>query len=277
MQLPVHLISDSTGETVRALARAALAQFKNVDVVERTYPFVTQPDHVEPLLERVSEAPGVVFFTLVRPDVRQALMNGLQQHRLPFVDVLGPALHTLGGHINQPVSGQPGGQHVLDRAYFARIDAIHFTLAHDDGQGQDTLAQADIVLVGVSRTSKTPTSMYMANRGYRVANVPLLPNMPLPPALETLTGPVVLGLTIQPDRLMDIRRHRLRELGVGVENEYVDPEAIRDEVRTIERLIRTKGWPVLDVTRRSIEETAVALIDMAHKRGLKHRLGPEEA
>jgi regulator of PEP synthase PpsR (kinase-PPPase family) len=268
-KLAVHLISDSTGETVTAFARAALAQFADVTPDEHLYPFITHPDQVGPLLNRVGTE-GVVLFTIVESDLRQALTFALQERGMPYIDVLGPALHVLSGTLGQTVAGRPGLRHSLDAGYFSRIDAMQYTLAHDDGQSSRDLAQADIILVGVSRTSKTPTSMYLANRGYRVANVPLVPGI-TPPDLSKLERPVIVGLTVDPERLADIRRHRLREFSHGAENEYIDYEAVQDEVRQIERYIRQQGWPLLDVTRRSIEETAAAVLDIAGKRGLKKR------
>ncbi|MBI1363825.1 MAG: pyruvate, phosphate dikinase/phosphoenolpyruvate synthase regulator [Proteobacteria bacterium] len=270
-KLAVHLISDSTGETVAAVARATLVQFADVETEEHTYPFTTHSDQVAPILERITASPGVVFFTIVEKDLRQSLVFALQEHSLPYVDVLGPGMQVLSGTLNLAATGRPGLQHSLDANYFSRIDAMQYTLAHDDGQSLRNLAQADIILVGVSRTSKTPTSMYLANRGYRVANVPLVPNIP-PPDLDSLERPVVVALTVDPERLAEIRRHRLREFSTGAQNEYIDYEAVHEEVRQIERYIRERGWPMLDVTRRSIEETAAAVLDIARKRGLKRHV-----
>lgn len=270
-KLAVHLISDSTGETVAAVAKATLVQFAHIDVKETSHPFITHADQLTALMARLAENPGVVFFTIVEKDLRQSLIFALQEQSIPYVDVLGPGMQVLSGTLNLAATGRPGLQHTLDANYFSRIDAMQYTLAHDDGQSMRNLAQADIILVGVSRTSKTPTSMYLANRGYRVANVPLVPNIP-PPDLNSLERPVIVALTVDPERLADIRRHRLREFSTGAQNEYIDYEAVHDEVKQIERYIRNQGWPILDVTRRSIEETAAAVLDIARKSGLKRHV-----
>ena len=279
--LNVHLVSDSTGETVQAIARAAVAQFEDTQLAEHTHPFLSHVEQVDAVVGRIAARPGLTFFTIVTPEVREALVLALRRAGLPYVDVLGPVLETLTDVLQQQAKGRPGLQHVLDNSYFNRIDAMQYTLAHDDGQTRTDYTHADIILVGVSRTSKTPTSMYLANRGYRVANVPLVPGIP-PPAALLETSAVVVGLTVSPDQLAEIRRYRLRDMNLGAQNEYVDYSAIQEEVRATERLIRQHNWPLLDVTRRSIEETAAAILDIAAKQGLtapgqtRAQTGPKE-
>jgi [pyruvate, water dikinase]-phosphate phosphotransferase / [pyruvate, water dikinase] kinase len=180
--------------------------------------------------------------------------------------VLDPVLEAFGQFIGERAKGLPGRQHQMDAAYFRRIDAVHFTMAHDDGIGIDNLEQADIVLVGVSRSSKTPTSIYLANRGYKTANYPLVPGVPVPEPILTATKPLIVGLTTNPDRLIQVRRNRLRSLNQTDDSDYVAEEQVQAEVQAARRLFAQHNWPVIDVTRRSIEETAAAIINIYNQR-----------
>ncbi len=261
----LHLVSDATGETINSVARAVIAQFEDVEAVEHFWSLVRSERQIDNVLAAIKETPGVVLFTLVDKTLRDRLERGCHRLGVPSVPVLEPVIEVLSAHIGSKVSGQPGRQHLLDAEYFTRIDAMHFVLAHDDGQSVHDLEDADVVLVGVSRTSKTPTCFYLANRGIKAANVPVVPGAPLPPEVEALTRPLVLGLTITPERLVEIRRNRLRMLRQDAETDYVDLERVTEEVLAARRLFAKQRWPVIDVTRRSIEEVAAAILQQLAK------------
>ena len=262
----LHLISDATGETINSVARAVLAQFSGVDVAEHMWPFTRSQRELDKVLAGIEAHPGVVMFTLVNKALREALQNACRAMQLPCVSVLDQVIGVLSTHFGVESSGQPGRQHALDSEYFARIDAIDFVLAHDDGQLAHDVERADVVLVGVSRTSKTPTCFYLANRGIKAANVPIVPGMSLPPSLLEATRPLVVGLTNNPDRLVQVRRNRLLMLNQAESTDYIDLERVREEVAYARRLFAERRWPVIDVTRRSIEETAAAILRLYNER-----------
>ena len=266
----VHLISDATGETLTALANAAITQFEVADSSQHLWPMVRTKQQLDDVVEDLKSSPGVVLFTLVQKDLRDHLVSSCRVLRIPCVSVLDPVLRTLAAYFGVESQDQPGRQHVLDADYFNRIDAMDFALAHDDGQATPALAEADVVLVGVSRTSKTPTCVYLANRGVRAANVPLIPGRPLPEDLTTfadpLIGPLIVGLTASPDRLVQIRRNRLLELKETAQTPYTDPDGVRTEVRDARQLFARNNWPEIDVTRRSIEETAAKILALLERR-----------
>ncbi len=264
--LHLHLVSDSTGETINAVAKAALAQFEAVEVVEHPYGLVRSARQVERILTEIAHFQGVVMFTLVNHDLRDKLVQGCGLLSVPCIPVLDPVVATLAAYLGTTATANPGRQHVLDADYFHRIDAMQFTMNHDDGQMQQDLAQADVILVGVSRTSKTPTCVYLANRGLKAANVPLVPNISLPPIFDDPAAPLIVGLTLNPDHLVQIRRNRLLSLRQQDETDYVDLEIVREEVTAARKLFSRKNWPVIDVTRRSIEETAAAIINLHARR-----------
>ncbi len=263
----LHLVSDATGETVNSVARACLAQFEGIEPDEHVWSMIRTDAQFERTLAGIEAEPGPVMYTLVKSDYRVALGDLCRRLQLPCVSVLDPAIVTLSGYLGIKSRNLPGHQHALDAEYFARIEAIEFALNHDDGQAARHLANADIILVGVSRTSKTPTCMYLANRGVKAANVPVVPGCPLPPELLLVRaaedgGPLVVGLTKDPTRLIQIRRNRIRMLKQEEHTDYIDPETVKAELAAARRLFSTHGWPVLDVTRRSIEETAAAIMNM---------------
>jgi regulator of PEP synthase PpsR (kinase-PPPase family) len=257
----LHLVSDATGETLHGVARACLAQFENITPIEHAWSLVRTQPHLEKVVAGIKADPGLVFFTLVNDDLRAGLQDACRRQQVPCISVLDPVLIALSGYLGLEVQGQPGRQHLLDAEYFGRIDAMHFAISHDDGQAIETLRQADVVLVGVSRTSKTPTCQYLANRGLKAANVPLVPTSAPPPELIDLKGPLIVGLTKDPSRLVQVRRNRVRMLNQA-ETEYTDLETVKEEVAAARRLYTRQGWPVIDVTRRSIEETAAAIMQL---------------
>lgn len=262
----VHLISDATGETLTALANAAITQFEVVESSQHLWPMVRTKQQLDEVVADLKSNPGVVLFTLVQKDLRDHLVSSCRLLRIPCVSVLDPVLRTLAAYFGVESQDQPGRQHALDAGYFNRMDAMDFAIAHDDGQGTPALAEADVILVGVSRTSKTPTCVYLANRGVRSANIPLVPGRSVPEDLTTLTGPLVVGLTASPDRLIQIRRNRLRELNENAQTSYTDPEEVRNEVKEARQLFARNDWPVIDVTRRSIEETAAKILGLLERR-----------
>jgi hypothetical protein len=256
----LHLISDSTGETLTAVAKAACAQFDISRPIEHFYPLVRTRKQLERAFVEIESAPGLVLHTMVNEELRTFLEARCRELGQPSLAVIDPVMSLLGTYLGVEVSHKPGAQHEMDAKYFARIDALNFTMAHDDGQGTGSLDLADVVLVGVSRTSKTPTCIYLANRGIKAANIPIVLGVPLPDELHTIKRPLIVGLLTSPERLIQIRKNRLLTLNEEAETDYVDLDAVRTEVAFARRLFGEKGWPVIDVTRRSIEETAAAVI-----------------
>lgn len=266
----LHLVSDSTGDTVHSVARACLVQFENSEAIEHIWSMVRTKAQVERVISGVGANPGVVLYTLVDETLRTPLVEGCRKLQVPAIPVLDPVIGALAAYLGSQARGQPGRQHLLDSEYFQRIDAMTFALNHDDGQSVWGWNDADVVLVGVSRTSKTPTCIYLANRGIKAANVALVPGADPPLELFGLTRPLVVGLTNDPERLIQVRRNRLVQLKQEDRSDYVDIEAVRAEVANARRLFTEREWPVIDVTRRSIEETAAAVLKLlARKRGVE--------
>jgi regulator of PEP synthase PpsR (kinase-PPPase family) len=265
-QLHLHLLSDSTGETLEMVAKAALAQFDDNQVIRHFWPMVRSQQHLDRIVDELAASPGLVLYTLVNDDTRLRLEERCRALGLPHVAPLDTVTAALEDRLGQEAKGRPGRQHLMDEAYFARVDAIHFTIAHDDGANWDNWEEADIVLAGVSRTSKTPTSIYLANRGYKVSNIPLVMESPPPAVLFSLRHPLVVGLTTAPRRLIEIRRNRLLSLNETAETAYIDQERVEREVAFARRIFSDHNWPVIDVTRRSIEETAAAVMKLMAER-----------
>lgn len=268
-RLHLHLLSDSTGETLENIAKAGIAQFENVEAIRHFWPMVRSELHLDRIMEEIAVNPGLVLFTLANSDLRRKLENRCRALGLPHVAALDTVTDAMSNILGQETRNRPGRKHILDEAYFARIEAIQFTIAHDDGVGHDNWEEADIVLAGVSRASKTPTSIYLANRGYKTANIPLVIESPPPSNLYRLKHPMVVGLTISPERLVQVRRNRLLSLNQAPETAYVDIERVHAEVTFARRLFSDNGWPVIDMTRRSIEEAAAAIINLFNERVLK--------
>jgi len=259
----LHLVSDSTGETLITVARAVAAQYAKVTPVEHVYPLVRSQKQLDRVLNEIEEAPGIVLFTLLEKDLVVRLEAKCKEINIPSLSIIGPVMHLFEAYLGAATAGRVGAQHVLNAEYFKRIDALNYTMMHDDGQHVEGLEEADVVLVGVSRTSKTPTSIYLANRGIRTANVPLVPGIPLPHQLENLTKPLVVSLHATPERLIQVRQNRLLSMGASSGNdEYIDKQAVADEVAFARRLSAKFNWAQLDVTRRSIEETAAAVLKL---------------
>ncbi len=263
----LHLVSDATGETLVTVARAAAAQYSNVSPVEHLYPMVRSRKQLDRVLTEIAESPGLVLYTLLEEDLIQLLENKCRELGLPCMSVLGPILRVFESYLGAETIHRAGAQHVLNAEYFQRIDALNYSMVHDDGQHVEGLEEADVVLVGVSRTSKTPTSIYLANRGIKTGNVPLVPNVPLAPQVEKLSRPLVVGLYASPERIVQIRENRL--LGLKAhrdDDQYIDRDAVAEEVAYSRRLCARHSWPSIDVTRRSIEETAAAVMRLLTER-----------
>ncbi len=262
----VHLVSDSTGETLNAMSKAVCARFEDVLPIEHMYPLMRSQRQLERVLAAVADAPGVVVHTIVDRELRMALEAGCRELEAPCIAALDPMTAALGRYLGAQLTTRISVQHTLDTEYFNRIEALNYAIGHDDGQGGQDLESADVVLVGVSRTSKTPTCIYLAHRGVRAANVPLVPDTDPPQRLLEAKKPLVVGLVVSPDRLIQIRRNRLLSLNEGRDTSYVDQDAVREETIRARRLFEKHGWPVIDVTRRSVEETAAAVINLLNAR-----------
>ena len=262
----VHLVSDSTGETLVAMMKASTAQFGKATALEHLHSLVRSEEQMRRTLEDIENRPGVVLYTLVNPERRRMLEERCSLLNIPAISILDPTLAMLGRYLGAPVMQEIGAQRTLDADYYDRIAALDFAMAHDDGQNVMGLREADIILLGVSRTSKTPTSIYLANRGYRTGNIPLVPNAPWPKIIESFDKPFIIGLFASPNRIVQIRQQRLENLNTG-ETDYTDEQRVREEMQQAKRMFIKLGYPVVDVTRRSIEETSAQIINLyqAHK------------
>lgn len=256
----LHLVSDSTGETIHSVARACLVQFDHVEPVEHVWPMARTKHAMNVVLDAIKDKPGPVMFTLVDDALREQLRDGCRRLKVPCISVLDPVIAAFGKFLDAQPLHRIGGQHEMDAEYFQRIEAMDWALSHDDGQRAEEYDQSDVILVGVSRTSKTPTCLYLANRGVKAVNVPYVPGIPLPEVLDRVESAMVIGLTNDPKRLVELRRARLALLQQEGETPYIDPELVRAEITEARRYFTERRWPVIDVTRRSIEETAAAVM-----------------
>ncbi len=263
----LHLVSDSTGETLTTVAHAAAAQYANVSPIEHVYPLIRTQKQLDRVLTEIEEAPGIVLYTLLDDELIERLETKCNELSLPCRSILGPVLRLFQSYLGAETLHRVGAQHVLNAEYFNRIEALNFTMMHDDGQNTQTLDDADVVLVGVSRTSKTPTSIYLANRGVKTGNVPLVPGVPVSPDVENLKRPLVVGLFASPERIVQIRENRLLGLNAHRDDDrYIDRTAVAEEVAFSRRLCAKHRWPLIDVSRRSIEETAAAVLKLFAER-----------
>ena len=258
----LHLVSDSTGETLTMIAKAASVQYPQIRAIEHVYPLVRTQRQLDRVLQEVESAPGIVLYTVVNAELTVELERKCRELQVPALHVLEPIMKVFESYLGAPQTPVVAGQHILDADYFRRIDALNFTMAHDDGRLPDDLNFADIIILGISRTSKTPTSIYLAQRGFKTTNLPIVPGVPLPDALSEAHSAFIVGLVASPDRIAEIRRNRVRFLTTGNLDNYVDREQIAQEVTHSRRLCTKNRWPVIDVTRRSIEETAATIIKL---------------
>jgi len=256
----VHLVSDSTGETLVAMMKASTAQFRNATALEHLHALVRSESQMEKTLQEIGAKPGVVLYTLVNEERRKMLESYCAKLNIPAISILDPTLSMLGRYLGSAMISEVGAQRTLDAEYYGRIEALDYAMAHDDGQNVMGLKNADIVLLGISRTSKTPTSIYLANRGYKTGNIPLVPGAPLPSILDEFPDPFIVGLVAAPDRIVQIRQQRLVGLKPNEQTDYIDVDRVRDEMREAKRMFVKKGYKVIDVTRKSIEETSAQII-----------------
>lgn len=256
----LHLVSDATGETLSAIAKAVIVQYSKVRGIEHVHSLVRTKKQMNRVYQVIESEPGIVLYTIVNPELARGLDDFCRTLNVPCVPVMASIMQVFESYLGAPSTPTVGGQHVLDAEYFRRIDALNFTMAHDDGRLPDDLNDADIVIVGISRTSKTPTSIYLAQRGFKTTNVPLIPELPLTPQLENANNVFVVGLIASADRISQVRRNRVMSLADRDLNEYVDRDVIEEEITYTRRLCSRNGWPVIDVTRRSVEETAAAIL-----------------
>ena len=261
--LTLHLVSDSTGETLKAVSSAAAAQFSELEYQQKTYPMVRTVTQLERVFKNIKEEKGVVFCTLVEEEVREKLEQFCKKENILYLPVMENIVSVLEEYTGFEAINRPGGQHILNDDYFKRIEAINYTLEHDDGQGQLNLENADVIVVGVSRTSKTPTCIYLANQGIKAANYPLVPHVGISEELENVKNTQVVALITSAHTLVEIRRKRSIELGLNnTDNDYIDIHKVEEEITTEKRIFANKGWPVIDITRRSVEETASAIMNI---------------
>jgi regulator of PEP synthase PpsR (kinase-PPPase family) len=262
----LHTVSDATGETLAAIAKAARVQYGQVRAIEHHHPLVRSQRELARVIKDIEASPGIVLYTIFNKELAEELEQSCKALKIPCVPALQKILQEFESYLGTPSTPTVGGQHVLDADYFARIEALNFTMVHDDGHLPENLDDADIILVGISRTSKTPTSIYLANRGFKTANVPLVPGVPLPPKLENQTKAFVVGLVASAERIAQVRHNRVIEHAHTHLDDYVDREAIAAEVAETRQLCARRGWPIIDVTRRSIEETAAAILRLYQDR-----------
>ena len=262
----LHLISDATGETLTTMAKTAAVQYAQVRPIEHVHPLVRTPRQLERVLNEVEQSPGIVLYTIVKRELIAQIERRCRELNVPSLHVLEPIMKVFEAYLGAPQTPVIAGQHMVDADYFRRIDALNFSMAHDDGQLPQDLNAADIIILGISRTSKTPTSIYLAQRGYKTANLPLVPGIALPPALIEPHRAFVVGLVASADRIAEIRRNRVQIMADRNLSEYVDRSEIANELAYSRRLCARHNWPVIDVTRRSIEETAATIIRLLHDR-----------
>ncbi|WP_045834773.1 pyruvate, water dikinase regulatory protein [Hyphomicrobium sp. 99] len=262
----MHLVSDATGETLAAIAKAAIVQYQNIRAIEHVHPLVRTQRQLKRVLADIEAEPGIVLYTVVN----QALAVELEQHcqklKIPCLAVLRPIMQVFESYLGAPQTPTVAGQHVLDADYFRRIDAMNFTMAHDDGRLPDNLSDADIILLGISRTSKTPTSLYLAQRGYKTTNLPLVPQVKLPEQLFRQHTAFVVCLIANVDRIADVRRNRAILMADRDLETYVDRDTISAEIAYTRKIAAQYGWPIIDVTRRSIEESATMILKLLNDR-----------
>lgn len=262
----LHLISDSTGETLMSAGRAATAQFRDAQSVEHVYPLVRSRKQLLPVLEAIDAEPGIVLYTIVDRELASLLDEYCRRLGLPSANVLEPVMSVFQHYLGEPSRRRASAQHLMNADYFARIEALNYAMDHDDGQLPEDYEDADVIILGVSRTSKTPTAIYLANRGVKTANIPIVHGVALPENLFRVTGPLIVGLIATSDRISQVRG--FRELGsvLGYDPmHYTDRAAISEELKFARALCAKNNWSVIDVTRRSIEETAAAILALRPK------------
>ena len=261
----VHLVSDSTGETLVAMMKASCAQFAKATPLEHVHSLVRSEKDMMRALEAIENKPGVVLHTLLNNDRRLMLEKRCAELGVPALSVLDPSLSMLSRYLGASMTSEVGAQRNLDKDYYNRIEALDYAMAHDDGQNTNGLSEADIILLGISRTSKTPTCIYLANRGYKAGNIPLVPGQAIPEHIKDFKKPFIVGLVASPTRIVEIREKRLENLHQDATS-YTNADDVRMEMRDAKRMFTKRGYPFVDITRRSIEETAARIIKLYTQR-----------
>jgi len=262
----MHLVSHASGELVEMLARNAITQLDGIEVQRRLWKMVRRLDQLPEILSALASSPGYVLHSITHRDVRAALEEGCRLLDVPCQFSLEPLIGRLAEYSGAPILFHNSSGDAFDEDYYRRVEAMKYTLAHDDGIGSDDLESADVIVVGVSRTTKTPTCMYLASRGIKAANVPLVPGAPLPVGLLRAKEPLIVGLTINPAHLLMVRAARLRKLNDPSNKAYADTDCLRKEVLEARRLFIRCGWPIIDTSQLAIEQTASMIIEMLRKR-----------
>jgi len=261
-KINLHLVSDSTGETLSAVARAVLSQFEGVESNDFIWPLVRTKSQVEKIKDSIKKNPGIVLYTILEDEITEDLKKFCYELQLPCIPVLSRIITEFSNYLGMNISQVIGRQHILDEQYFSRVEAVNYTLTHDDGQSTWDLYDADIVVIGVSRTSKSPTSVYLSLRGYKTANIPFVSLETFPQNIHDLKSPLIVGLTINPEKLIQIRQNRLLMLGQELETDYIDLDKVKSEIAESRKLFAKLTCPVIDVTKKSVEETAAKIIQL---------------
>lgn len=265
----LHLVSDSTGETLSSVARAVLSQFESVESNDFIWPLIRTKSQIEKVIEAISKQPGIVLYTIIKDDLVEELRIACFKLQVPCIPVLSHIISEFSNYLRENINNSVGRQHLLDNQYFSRVDAISYTITHDDGQSAWDLYESDVVIVGVSRTSKSPTSVYLSCRGYKVANIPFVSFETIPNSIYELKKPLIVGLVINPEKLIQIRQTRLSSIGSEVSNEYTDLESIKKEISESRKLFAKLNCPIIDVTKRSVEETSAKIIQLLQEKKFK--------
>ena len=258
----IYLVSDSTGETLERIFLAIKAQFKNFKYKTHYFSFTRTENQILKIIENSTKNKNSIFlYTIVDNKLAQFLSTECNKKKIPCFGVLGDLILTFSKLLNQEASHIPSGQHVMNEDYYKKIEAIQFTMNHDDGNSLDDIGKSDIILLGVSRTSKTPTSIYLANKGMKISNIPLVNEQSVPEFLkEKPNSTCVIGLTAEPDRLVDLRKNRMQSIKENENKNYIDFEKIKNEIEVSKKLFQKYNWPTIDVTRKSVEETAASIL-----------------
>jgi regulator of PEP synthase PpsR (kinase-PPPase family) len=267
----LHLISDSTGETLSSVARAVLSQFEKVESNDFIWSLIRTKPQLDRVLEAIAKKPGIVLYTIMHDDLVEDLRKECYKLQLPCIPVLSHIIAEFSNYLKENISHAIGRQHLIDNEYFSRVDAISYTITHDDGQSSWDLYEADIVIIGVSRTSKSPTSVYLSCRGYKVANIPFVSIETIPTSLFEIKKPLIVGLIINPEKLAQIRQSRLTSIGQEASSNYSEIESIKEEVAESRKLFNRLNCPVIDVTKRSVEETSAKIIQLLQEKKLKEK------
>ncbi len=257
----VYLVSDSTGETLDRIFLSLKSQFSNFDYEKKEFAFVRTEQQIDKIIKECVESDNsLILYTIVETKLAKYIANKSEKNNVPCFGILGNLILSFSKLLNQKAIHKPSAQHVLDDDYYKRIEAIQFTMTHDDGKKVDDIDNADVILLGVSRTSKTPTSIYLANRGYKTINIPLVLDQKIPPNLNFNTKACVIGLVADPERLADIRRNRVAIMNEHQIKDYTNLDFIKKELNDSKNLFKKNNWPIIDVTRRSVEETAASIL-----------------